>query len=901
MYLPTALPPEPQTSTKQAQQSRQNWKINLEGSKQRKYKCNEQGTARPRGTMRDIRFYNERQQTPMYRNNNSSRWDVNDVYRRNNNNYRGNRTYYAPNYQNRFSPRYTPNQPLNRGKIPQKSSVQEKPHLLDEDSEEYVNNKIQQTSAIIMRQLLNPEEDIIQAKNNNSKLPEYPKEQAKVTEKPSTPIKNNKRRRNDSSNTLVSTENKPDKSTTYTAEQISNKIMAHLINLNDGRKKNLIIRGTSSVYDDAITNILKQKRLEISRALRNVRLKSADVTDSSELINSIIPDMGIKIEDLPQEILEELQNTFENLEEIEDYESINSDDNEIFIRESDVCFNVGSPDNNSMQSNSSEAPIKNELDDLANQPDKDFNEMEASTNQIDTELNEMDVSTNQIDKDLNEMDASTNHIETDFNEIDHSEIKIEEHHIEDDSVTIRESDVCLDMPSSQHSDLIQIKSEIDLPSNKVDSDITNTLSDDTKELDTNKEMAVPDKSDSMTIEEFIKMNFKFLPKNYSQALKQMSTIDEYIKKLMDYRQRCFIALDKRIKRKKRKRREEKSTDLTVKRSTDEAVVEETLSNVKTPSSMKETTSNNDNNLETNKDEGATNFTDIKEKVLVLKVCDLSLLVATESGKIYFYDLNLLDSNFWSCEYLLHVTTLPITYLAYKVGEDKKPYLFVGSAESSLKIYNFYSKCLLKNIELDDSVQCMDENWGSVFLGCLRGTIMRYSIEKQQIEYKDQFFTERILTIKATVEGARRVLLIGTRNSPIMIRDAMNGLLLRKIDTNDSTVYSMVIHKNYIICGTQSFDILIFNFHNGQLEHRFDATMSKGVPCMKLVGKCLFAGCRNGNIYVFNLETNVLLDTLRGPGDVIVSMEILNNQVIIGTLSLKMVSVPISSKVLSELN
>lgn len=48
--------------------------------------------------------------------------------------------------------------------------------------------------------------------------------------------------------------------------------------------------------------------------------------------------------------------------------------------------------------------------------------------------------------------------------------------------------------------------------------------------------------------------------------------------------------------------------------------------------------------------------------------------------------------------------------------------------------------------------------------------------------------------------------------------------------------------------------------------------------MKIVGRLLFAGCYNGNIYVYNTRTNDFLGTIRGPGGLMLAMEIVGKRV-----------------------
>lgn len=82
-----------------------------------------------------------------------------------------------------------------------------------------------------------------------------------------------------------------------------------------------------------------------------------------------------------------------------------------------------------------------------------------------------------------------------------------------------------------------------------------------------------------------------------------------------------------------------------------------------------------------------------------------------------------------------------------------------------------------------------------------------------MEFEDKYSNDSILVLKATQEGARRVLLIGSRNSPVCIRDAMTGLYMRTMeDVVSPTVYSLILEKNLLYCGTTNHDILVYSFH-----------------------------------------------------------------------------------------
>lgn len=82
-----------------------------------------------------------------------------------------------------------------------------------------------------------------------------------------------------------------------------------------------------------------------------------------------------------------------------------------------------------------------------------------------------------------------------------------------------------------------------------------------------------------------------------------------------------------------------------------------------------------------------------------------------------------------------------------------------------------------------------------------------------IEFDDMISSDSVLVLKATQEGARRVLLVGSRNAPVCVRDAMSGLRLRELGgCVTPTVYSLLLENSMIYCGTTFHDVLVIRFH-----------------------------------------------------------------------------------------
>lgn len=165
-------------------------------------------------------------------------------------------------------------------------------------SEEYTLEKIKETSKLIMQAILNPQDSNITQPTSSQSNPdtEATSNHSETEISSSDALSNSKTKKN-----AAKTKKKI---SPVELKALQDKIMNHITNLNDTRKKNLI-NSRSSEYDAVIQQIQKQKRLEISRALRD--MVGPDESGDSGFFNSIIPDIGVKLTDLPKELMEQLQ------------------------------------------------------------------------------------------------------------------------------------------------------------------------------------------------------------------------------------------------------------------------------------------------------------------------------------------------------------------------------------------------------------------------------------------------------------------------------------------------------------------------------------------------------------------------------------------------------------------
>lgn len=190
------------------------------------------------------------------------------------------------------------------------------------------------------------------------------------------------------------------------------------------------------------------------------------------------------------------------------------------------------------------------------------------------------------------------------------------------------------------------------------------------------------------------------------------------------------------------------------------------------------------------------------------------MAASEDGAIYRYSQR---SNGILNIYKGHeaaVTCLYVHEVPVPGSTNKRWNLFSGSLDATLRCYDIMSGTLDRNVaQVGSPVQCMDEAWGSIFIGTKSGHISRYDIKSGCLrEEKLDFSDKPVLALRASTEGVRKVLIVASRNQPITIRDAQNGLFLRTISgQRNHTVYSLLRDRNLVYCGTSNTSIPVFDF------------------------------------------------------------------------------------------
>ncbi|XP_065171374.1 uncharacterized protein [Atheta coriaria] len=284
-----------------------------------------------------------------------------------------------------------------------------------------------------------------------------------------------------------------------------------------------------------------------------------------------------------------------------------------------------------------------------------------------------------------------------------------------------------------------------------------------------------------------------------------------------------------------------------------------------------------NEVNTEASDGVVDYIGWKDSILVIKIVKDLIVAGNDKGKLFLFDTKSAFPIFTETICLNEaITAMDV----YENGSNTR--LFIGSQNQNLYVYDIGDRRLLRVISVGTPIQCLELMWMSLFIGSSKGELIRFSLANGRITAPEKISESAVLAIKGSMDGSRRVLVVALRNAPISIRDASSCLELRTIGEDLYSVYSIVLFHNRVYCGTSHDDVLVYNFHDGQLLLKHGESRGSGIVNMIIVRNVLFVACYNGKICIYNTTDNSFITSMTAPSGLLLSMAIVNKKLIAGT-------------------
>ncbi|XP_051908470.1 zinc finger protein 106-like isoform X2 [Hippocampus zosterae] len=209
-----------------------------------------------------------------------------------------------------------------------------------------------------------------------------------------------------------------------------------------------------------------------------------------------------------------------------------------------------------------------------------------------------------------------------------------------------------------------------------------------------------------------------------------------------------------------------------------------------------------------------------------------------------------------------------------VSSSPKPArLYTGSSDKTLRIYSIKSKKCLETILFPDRVLCLHMAWNTIFLGLANGSVATYDLKTSKpLDVFECHGPRGVSCLDTSQEGARRVLLVGSYDSTISVRDAKSGLLLRSLEGHTKTVLCMKVVNDLVFSGSSDTSVHAHNIHTGELIRIYKGH-GHAVTSIVILGKVMVTSSLDKLIRVYELQTHDRLQVYGGHSDMVMCMAV----------------------------
>ncbi|XP_068198000.1 zinc finger protein 106 isoform X2 [Antennarius striatus] len=200
-------------------------------------------------------------------------------------------------------------------------------------------------------------------------------------------------------------------------------------------------------------------------------------------------------------------------------------------------------------------------------------------------------------------------------------------------------------------------------------------------------------------------------------------------------------------------------------------------------------------------------------------------------------------------------------------------LFTGSDDQTVNCYSLKSQKLLDRISLSDSVFCLHVAWNILFAGLADGSVASHDVKTlKRLDVLECHGPRAVSCLGSTQEGARRVLLVGSYDGTVSVRDAKSGLLLRSLEGHAKTVLCMTMVNDLVFSGSSDASVHAHNIYTGELIRVYKGHTS-GVTSIAILGTVMVTSCLDKLVRVYELQSQSCLQVYGGHSGMVMCMAV----------------------------
>uniref|UniRef100_A0A673YMQ3 Zinc finger protein 106 n=1 Tax=Salmo trutta TaxID=8032 RepID=A0A673YMQ3_SALTR len=223
----------------------------------------------------------------------------------------------------------------------------------------------------------------------------------------------------------------------------------------------------------------------------------------------------------------------------------------------------------------------------------------------------------------------------------------------------------------------------------------------------------------------------------------------------------------------------------------------------------------------------------------------------------------------------------VNCLLVSSGPGLQQRLYSGSSDQTIRCYNLRSRECVDQFSLPDRVLCLHNRWKVLYAGLANGSVVTLSLKtNKQLDVFECHGPRAVSCLATAQEGARRILLVGSYDSTISIRDAKSGLLLRTLEGHTKTVLCMKVVNDLVFSGSSDQSVHAHNIHTGELVRIYKGH-SHAVTVVAILGKVMVTACLDKLVRVYELQSHDRLQVYGGHTDMVMCMAIHKSMIYTG--------------------
>ncbi|XP_061853935.1 zinc finger protein 106 isoform X2 [Colius striatus] len=234
-----------------------------------------------------------------------------------------------------------------------------------------------------------------------------------------------------------------------------------------------------------------------------------------------------------------------------------------------------------------------------------------------------------------------------------------------------------------------------------------------------------------------------------------------------------------------------------------------------------------------------------------------------------------------CVAIFEGHTSKVNCLLVTQTNGKNAALYTGSSDHTINCYNIKTKECMEQFRLEDRVLCLHSRWRILYAGLANGSVVTFSIKNnKQVDTFECHGPRAVSCLATAQEGARKLLVVGSYDCTISVRDARNGLLLRTLEGHSKTILCMKVVNDLVFSGSSDQSVHAHNIHTGELVRIYKGH-NHAVTVVNILGKVMVTACLDKFVRVYELQSHDRLQVYGGHTDMIMCMTIHKSMIYTG--------------------